>query len=395
MAGVLENVVQSAGLRYVALVQDGKTILAAGPPPNASFWTEPTGSLLSDQTFHVWRTVRIQDCPTTGGAPGGPWGQGGHGQGQGQGRGRGGPGWRERAQDEPDAQLAESSQVLAIGLDPAPYQQQLDSAARRLTFTAGLGALAIVVLVLAWMLSLRHRRLAVELSAVRARAAALEEMSLAAAGLAHEIKNPLGIARGQAQTLANGNASAAPAVAETIMEEVDIAISRLGEFLAYAKPRTPTIADLPAAPLLDRAASLLKPDFDGAGATLDVQAEPLSVRADGEMFQQVLVNVLLNALQAVGNAAAKRVTLRLHRDERSGTARLAITDSGPGISPDVQRDLFKPYVSGRPGGHGLGLAVVKRIVEQHGWSIAVSSPPGQGATVEVTGIGLARSPRKG
>lgn len=376
VVAILENAAVASGLCYIALVENGKTVLSTGAAPDASFWSgkagTPEGSLLDDNIFHCWRTVRLQDCPRGFGGMGG----------------RGGPPWRSA--DEPDVQLSANGQILAIGLDAATYHASVSAADRRLLLTSVLAALALGVLLAAWAFSIRNRALAAELSAVRARAATLEEMSLAAAGLAHEVKNPLGIVRGQAQRLAEdaSDAVAARGAADTIMEEVDKAIARLGDFMAYAKPRRPQMQDVNVPEMLRHTLDLLRPDFSAAGVTLQERCEAIIVRADGDMLQQVLANLLLNGLQAsAAQSPGKPVVVSVEHDARAhGFAKLTVSDRGRGMPPAVQKDLFKPYVSGSSDGHGLGLAVVKRIVDAHAWQIAVSSGADTGTTVTISRI---------
>ena len=102
------------------------------------------------------------------------------------------------------------------------------------------------------------------------------------------------------------------------------------------------------------------------------------------MVEQVLVNLLLNALQA--SEAGTRVTLRL--DVQGSKATLAVEDRGRGIPAGLLPDVFKPYVSGRADGHGLGLAIVKRIVDQHGWSIELCSEVAGGTRVTISNLAV-------
>jgi signal transduction histidine kinase len=104
------------------------------------------------------------------------------------------------------------------------------------------------------------------------------------------------------------------------------------------------------------------------------------------MLQQVLVNLLLNSLHA--SEEGQTVTARLERREKR--AAIVIQDQGSGIPSELKPRVFKPYVSGRPEGHGLGLAVVKQVAGHHGWTVDIDSRPSGGTRVVITNIEVAR-----
>jgi signal transduction histidine kinase len=276
---------------------------------------------------------------------------------------------------------------LIVGADARLPQfrfrrQATDLAMVLLVCWIGIGALTF-----AWVVSIRRRLLAEDLAVERQRRAHLEDLGLAAAGLAHETKNPLGIILGLADRIhrdpASGNDTRT--MAEQIMDAADRAAARVGEFLTFARVPTPRLAVVPAKDAIRDVAAALESDFLATGVRLEVRAEPVAVRCDREMLGQVLVNLLLNSLQA--SPAGTTVTIRLERQK--GTALIAVEDQGRGIPPAIRADIFKPYVTGRPEGHGLGLTIVQRIADQHGWSISVAGEPGQGTRVTIAGIPLA------
>jgi two-component system, NtrC family, sensor histidine kinase HydH len=276
---------------------------------------------------------------------------------------------------------------LVVGLETQVPSQSL------VRILPGIGAilllawLAIAALVLAWARSIRSRELATELEAERRERARLGEMSLAAAGLAHETKNPLGLILGLAQRLQGdtGESDAARDTAEQIMDAADRATARLSDFINFARLSSPKVDEVAAAEVLGRVGSALRPDFDEAGVKLELAAGDLKIRCDPGMLEQILVNLLLNSLQA--SPAGTTTSVRLERHGQ--LANLTVADQGRGIAPHLLPELFKPYVSDRPDGHGLGLAIVKRIAEQHGWAIAVKSEPGRGAAFTLSGIRVA------
>jgi signal transduction histidine kinase len=242
----------------------------------------------------------------------------------------------------------------------------------------------ILAVTAVWITGIRRRILAGELAAERIRSAHLEELGLAAAGLAHETKNPLGIIMGMAQQIEARHDI--PAESRTmlghIMDEVDKASSRLGNFMNFARQRKPSLAPVRIDRLCREVVHILGPDFDAGGVDLLTQVKAATISADEAMLRQVLVNLLLNSLHA--SPAGTTVRIVLGKQERR--LFLAVEDQGRGIPSELLPDIFKPYVSGSPTGHGLGLAIVKRVVEAHGWKISAASTRGQGTTMTISSI---------
>jgi len=255
-------------------------------------------------------------------------------------------------------------------------------------------ATAILLLtasVAAWIMVIRSRLLAEQLRTERAHSAHLEDLGLAAAGLAHETKNPLGIISGIAQQIARNPEvpEQSKVMLETIIDEVDKSASRLGHFMTFAKQREINVVQLDIQELAARIAEILQPEFDAAAVTLEVNCPLMTIVADEDMLRQVLVNLLLNSLQA--SPEGSRVEVRMER--HGARATLVVADQGCGIPPELLPDIFKPYVAGNPDGHGLGLAIVKRFVEDHGWTIKADSQLNRGTVITVSGIMLLQGER--
>lgn len=375
MGTMLERIVETTDLRFVLLRQGETRLASAGEEPAGLRIVGPAGDEWLQGLFVHWETVCIQECGGRGG------GRGGGGGGWGAGRPAGAGSGAESADQE--VALGPGNQLIVLGLDARQAVAHVAAAQRRLAVMLAVGALAALAFLLAWGFSLRARRLRVELQETHARTEHLEELHLAAAGLVHETRNPLGIIRGLAQQIADGeDAGRAGERALNIVEEADIASARLGDFLQYARAWTPVLAPVPVDEVFARLATLLEGDLKAAGATLLHPPAGVVIEADGRMLTQVLMNLLLNSIQAARTGDQIQLLCRVAQAQ----ATLEVRDSGRGIDPALLPRVFKPYVSGRPNGHGIGLAIVKRMVDEHGWRIAIASPPGQGTTVTISGI---------
>lgn len=235
-----------------------------------------------------------------------------------------------------------------------------------------------------WIASIRRRILSDQLAAERTRISHLEELGLAAAGLAHETKNPLGIIMGMAQQIADRPdiPEDSRVMLEHIMDEVDKATSRLGNFMSFARPYRPQPVATDVTALCTEITDILTPDFDAQGVRLRTDAAAVKILADGTMLRQILVNLLLNSL----HASEPGTTVDILLVPRKRTYMLQVRDQGCGISPELLPEIFKPYTTGSATGHGLGLPIVRRLVEAHGWRIQAASTPGTGTTMTIYGL---------
>ncbi len=215
----------------------------------------------------------------------------------------------------------------------------------------------------------------------------LREMNLAAAGLAHETRNPLNIIRGMAQMLSK-SAGTLPETREksrAIVDEVDKVAAQLNEFINYSRPREIRRAALPLTAALNEVARALSYDLAEKKIRLEVKGEPLTIEADEQLFRQALFNLVLNATQAVSEGGQIQIVTR-----RNGAgAVIEIRDDGPGVPPERRQEIFKPYFTTHQKGTGLGLAVVQQIVLAHGWEIECLANEPKGAVFRLTHLKLA------
>jgi signal transduction histidine kinase len=230
----------------------------------------------------------------------------------------------------------------------------------------------------------------------RDRLAALGQM---AAGLAHEVKNPLGAIKGAAQLLSEPFGGAHMTASERdfvgiILEEVDRLDRVVGSVLDYARPSkgNPGAVDLNAVVRRTLQVVATGPG-DGCAFTTELGAGLPLVRADAEQLRQVLMNLIMNAIQAVDGKGRIEVVTRDRSARTSGEladqgskaewVEVSVSDDGPGITPQVKKNLFVPFFTTKDKGTGLGLAISERMVAEMGGRIEVASRAGAGSTFTV------------
>jgi len=215
----------------------------------------------------------------------------------------------------------------------------------------------------------------------------LREMNLAAAGLAHETRNPLNIIRGLAQMIAK-QPDVSPetrAQSSAILDEVDKVTAQLNEFINYSRPREPRRAPLSLPAAVQEVVRALNYDLEEKQIQLQIKVEPLTIEADEQLLRQALFNLLMNAIQAV--ASDGEIVIVAGR-QNSAECFLEIRDNGPGVPPDRRKEIFKPYVTTHQRGTGLGLAVVQQITLAHGWEIECLPNEPKGAVFRITHLKL-------
>jgi signal transduction histidine kinase len=216
----------------------------------------------------------------------------------------------------------------------------------------------------------------------------LKELSLAAAGLAHETRNPLNIIRGQAQMLSRLPDTPADVreKSKSIMDETDKVTAQLTEFINYSRPREVRRAKVALLPAGNEIVRTLGLDIEEKKLRVEVGGEPLVVEADEQLLRQVLFNLLINAIQAVDENG--KIQILVQRASATEAA-LEVRDDGPGVPPESRQEIFKPYFTTHQKGTGLGLAVVQQIVLAHGWEIACLGNEPRGAVFRVTHLKIA------
>ncbi|MCL6580885.1 MAG: hypothetical protein K6U08_04615 [Firmicutes bacterium] len=204
----------------------------------------------------------------------------------------------------------------------------------------------------------------------------------AAAGLAHEVKNPLTAVKGFLE-LSLAERAAVPEYARVALRELDRAIGLLEDYSLFSRaPRIEPTQEVSVDGLLSEAALLARGLVAGGPpvTVAYVRSDPdLVVLADPPRLKQVLLNLCRNAVEAM--SAGGLLTLRARRD--GGEAVLEVSDTGVGIAPSDLGRVFEPFYTTKEGGSGLGLAVCRRVIEAHGGRVLIRSTPGRGTTAEV------------
>jgi two-component system sensor histidine kinase HydH len=219
----------------------------------------------------------------------------------------------------------------------------------------------------------------------RDRLAAIGEM---AAGLAHEIRNPLGAIKGAAEYLepSRGGARDDAELLQVIVEEANRLNSVVSQFLDYARPFRAQLAAADLNEVVRKTAKLCEARAKDGGPSapivLDLDAELPHTEVDAEQLKQVILNLVLNGMEATGERATPvEVSTRWIRDR--DRVEITVRDRGPGIPKETLDHLFIPFFTTKPKGTGLGLAVCQRIVTNHGGDIRVESQLGAGTQFTV------------
>ena len=240
---------------------------------------------------------------------------------------------------------------------------------------------------LAWRSLARSSELEIRLVRASELNTHLREMNLAAAGLAHETRNPLNIIRGLAQMISK-QADATTEIRQKSLEmvnEADKVAAQLNEFINYSRPREVRRSAVTLGSVINEVVRALGYDLEEKKLGLQIQGEPMVVEADEQMLRQALFNLLLNAIQAVAGGGQIQVAV----ERRANEGAIEVRDDGPGVPPERRTEIFKPYFTTQAKGTGLGLAVVQQIVLAHGWEIECLPNQPRGAAFRISHLKVA------
>jgi signal transduction histidine kinase len=239
--------------------------------------------------------------------------------------------------------------------------------------------------------ALRQVRLQAEREELRRRAQLAEKLAAVGrltAGLSHEIRNPLNAAALQLSVLERRvrklSPEGQPALLEPLVlvrDEIRRLDQTLQDFLLFSRPRELARKPVALEPLLRKMAELLSGDAEARQVALVVEVAPGSpaVAADEGVLRQVLLNLILNAL----DVSPRGGRIRLQGGPADDEVELVVSDEGPGIPPEVRDRLFEPFFTTKPNGTGLGLAIVHSLVDQHSGRVWVERADPDGAAFHI------------
>lgn len=274
----------------------------------------------------------------------------------------------------------------------------------------GIGFLASIPIAAVWGRRTERRVRQLEL---RARAAErLAELGTLTGGLAHEIKNPLSTVGLNVQLLQEDVQDLSEDTGltpshheglgrvqrrlESLSRETQRLRDILEDFLRFAGRVELDTQETDLHTTIGELMDFFEPQANEAGVNLraQLQADPATAQADAGLLKQALLNLLINAVQAMTQAREKNqphggadeLIVRTERGKTLGgeELRIHITDTGPGMTPDVAEKVFQPYFSTKRGGTGLGLPTSRRIIEEHGGHLTVHADPGRGTDFTIS-----------
>jgi two-component system sensor histidine kinase HydH len=205
-----------------------------------------------------------------------------------------------------------------------------------------------------------------------------------AAGIAHEIRNPLGIITGSAETVQkHGDQKIREEMVSYILEESKRIDGLISSFLEFARPKEPKLVSCDLREILEKTLLLLSPKARTLGVRVrkEVPQEPLRVSIDPDQMRQAFTNLSVNALEAMPHGGVLTVEVMA---KAKGKVLIHFSDTGKGIAEEVQTKVFDPFFTTKEAGTGLGLSIAHRIIHQHGGDIRVENGKEGGSTFTIT-----------
>lgn len=213
----------------------------------------------------------------------------------------------------------------------------------------------------------------------------LAHLGTMVATVSHEIKSPLGIVRSTAEILKKRILKVAPGnenLAQIIIDETSRLNTIVTEFLDFARPQQPILKEIDIHVILDRVVRFISPMAEEQQVSIDTvfNSETLVKQGDEDMLYRAFLNILLNGIQAMENGGKLTIVTEKLPD---GKARIALSDTGPGMIPEKMEQIFQPFFTDKNKGTGLGLAIVRNSIASHKGQIFVNSKIDDGTTFNI------------
>jgi signal transduction histidine kinase len=278
---------------------------------------------------------------------------------------------------------AHPNEVREVGIPEELIEQELQNLRAGLQRRLWIGAsLAVLILAIAFLYVLRLLRRTRLLEAQAQMDDRLTYIGGLAAGLAHEIRNPLNVLSMNIQMLQEdviarlGDADGETRqVLNTLQGEIRRLSNLVDNFLSYARPSAPRFESRDLNQVIASTCQLVRPQFEAQRIALRQELSPFlpAVDLDEGLIRQAVMNILMNAMQILKPGGAVVVSTGVAPD---GDVTIGITDDGPGIAVSDRERIFEVFYSNRPGGTGLGLPIAARVLAAHGGRVTVESGPG-------------------
>ena len=280
-----------------------------------------------------------------------------------------------------DGQLITPAQTIFIAFDASDLTATQAREWRNTLIVLCALAAVLLATVLTFFWYQRYQRSYKELQDAMKRKEKLLALGHLAAGVAHEIRNPLSSIKGLAKYFAERTPAGGESheLAQVMAKEADRLNRVVSELLELVKPAHLTLQQVDLNEVITHSLHLVSQDAASREIQLRFSANSTlpAIQADPDRLTQVLLNLYLNAIHAIGCQG----TITVEANESSGDrVKIVVTDSGKGIAAEQLEAIFTPYFTTKADGTGLGLAVVQNIIEQHGGTIQVASVEGKGAT---------------
>jgi signal transduction histidine kinase len=249
-----------------------------------------------------------------------------------------------------------------------------------------ISSLAVIALVILSISLIHMLNRFLEMKVREGAEAQLKSLGMMAASLAHEIRNPLGAIKGLTQLVQEDLPSdnTTQAQLRTVVSEAERLERLVTDLLDFARAKEPEISQFELSELLANLKSMLESKLQSSKVALHLPSDmdPLTLRSDPAGLRQILLNVLINAIDATPEGGDVQLTAM--REDRDKSIVIRVDDSGKGLGPNNPNQLFQPFVTTKTRGTGLGLAISKQIAEKLGGSLNLENLPGGGARCSIT-----------